>query len=481
MSIVPASDSPAATPDAFDTRKDERPMLLQRVERFLSGLDARLGFPLFILINGALFLRPMDALPRLAGWPIYEVLICSGLIISSRRVIRQFRPDALVEQPITACVLGLWLMVVLSHLSHLRISAAMVSGIEFSKLVAYYLLLVGIIDTPSRLQWFLRWLAIFACTHIGLAVIQHYGVIDLPAMRPVEEMTLAREKGEIITKYRICGAGIFHDTNDLAVLISITTLLCVYHMTDQAGRKAAWRWIVPAAWFCGILLCVHALMLTQSRGGLLAMLAGLGIFFFLRYGWKSLALAVLAPLLRMLFVGRQTDLRMLSRTTAQMRLAYWEDGLSLFAHSPVFGIGQGNFMKVIGNVAHNSFVHCFTELGFLGGTFFLGAFVLAFLPLYRLRFRSDDDEGTFAELRRLRPYFLGIVVAWTVGMFSLSRSYVTPTYMIPGLAAVYLMMLTKQDPAQRPRVSLRLALRLAGFSVACLAVVYGFVMVFRRG
>ena len=50
-----------------------------------------------------------------------------------------------------------------------------------------------------------------------------------------------------------------------------------------------------------------------------------------------------------------------------MRLGYWAEGLQLLRDSPLFGIGQGNFGLAIGNVAHNSFVHCFTELGVIGG------------------------------------------------------------------------------------------------------------------
>ena len=50
--------------------------------------------------------------------------------------------------------------------------------------------------------------------------------------------------------------------------------------------------------------------------------------------------------------------------------------------SPVFGIGKNRFGEEAGQVAHNSFVHAFTELGPLGGMVFLGAFYLAMRALW---------------------------------------------------------------------------------------------------
>lgn len=449
--------------------------------RRLVGVASKWDFLLFVLVNGALFVRPMDMFPSLKGWPIYEVLICTSLIISFPAVLEQLTPRSLLERPITVCVLGLLATVILSHLWRLSIPAASRGGLEFAKLVVYYLLLVGVVNTPLRLRRFLTCLAVFACVHLGMAVIQHYGFIDLPAMRPVEEQAMAMAKGEVITRYRLCGAGIFHDTNDLSVLAAMAIPLCLYLMTDGRGGRSTGRWARSLLWLAAMGLCMHALMLTQSRGGMIAMVMGLVVFLFVRFGWKCILLVLVYPLLPLVFDGRQIDPRMLGRTTAQQRLAYWDEGLSLFSGSPVFGIGQGNFVRSLGNVAHNSFVHSFTELGFIGGMFFLGAFFLAFWPIYRLRFDNTDAAPDRVELRRLRPYFLAMVAAWATGMFSLSRSYVTPTYMIPGLATIYFGLATQGTSLPRVRVSGRLALRLVGLSLAFLVAIYVLVNVLRKG
>jgi O-antigen ligase len=164
---------------------------------------------------------------------------------------------------------------------------------------------------------------------------------------------------------------------------------------------------------------------------------------------------------------------MMRRTTAQLRMGFWIQGLELFKHSPIFGIGQGNFLRVAGKVVHNSFLQSFTELGFFGGTLFLGAFFLAWWQIFLLSPRDINDS----QLARLRPYLLAMLTTWIVGMMSLTRSYVPPTYMMLGLATVYLVL----SGEEQPRVSARLLMQLISLSAMFLAGVFVFVHVFHRG
>jgi uncharacterized membrane protein len=432
-----------------------------------------IGFVLFLLINGVLFIRPMDIFARLENWPIYELLSIVCLLVSFQAVLGQFR--SIFERPITACVLGLLLAILLSHVSHLHLRAAAQSVIEFSKVVIYYLLLVSVVSSPRRLRWFLICVTFFACVHIGMAVLQHRRIIDLPAMRPVEEQQQAKENGEILSHYRMCGAGLFHDPNDLAVLTGVTMLLCLYPLLEpQEWQNKGW-WLLASFSFCGLLICGYGLYLTESRGGFLALITGAAIFSLLRFGlWKSILLGAIAlPAILFLFSGRQTDIHMMRRTTAQLRMGFWIQGIELFKHSPIFGIGQGNFLKVAGKVVHNSFLQSFTELGFFGGTLFLGAFFLAWWPIFLLSPRDINDS----QLARLQPYLLAMLTTWIVGMMSLTRSYVPPTYMMLGLATVYLVL----SGEEQPRLGSRLVMQLVGLSLIFLAGVFVFVHVFHRG
>jgi hypothetical protein len=148
----------------------------------------------------------------------------------------------------------------------------------------------------------------------------------------------------------------------------------------------------------------------------------------------------------------------------------------LFRQSPLFGIGMGQYADEVGMVAHNSFIHAYTELGFFGGSFFLGAFAYTLATLRRLGSRRGN--GLSPNLRRLRPYLLAIVTAMVVGMMSLSRVYSLPVYIVLGIAAVYFRLACVSAPSLVPRVNQRLAMRYLLLGLVFLPVAHLFVTLF---
>ena len=95
-------------------------------------------------------------------------------------------------------------------------------------------------------------------------------------------------------------------------------------------------------------------------------------------GLALIALFMFLPIMFILFGGRQTNINMGGDDTMQERVQLWSEGLDLFREAPVFGIGYREYAEQVGQVAHNSFVHCYAELGFFGGTIFLAAFAFRF-------------------------------------------------------------------------------------------------------
>src|SRR5205807_1762810 len=138
-------------------------------------------------------------------------------------------------------------------------------------------------------------------------------------------------------------------------------------------------------WLAPIGLFGYALSLTQSRGGFIALLGALLTLVWSRFGWrKAIPLAaILVPVMFMLFDGRMTGLSA-SEGTGQERIQLWSEGFNFFREAPIFGIGMDEFTEEVRQPAHNSFVHCYAELGFFGGSLFFGAFFTAFWSLSRL-------------------------------------------------------------------------------------------------
>jgi len=165
----------------------------------------------------------------------------------------------------------------------------------------------------------------------------------------------------------------------------------------------------------------------------------------------------------------------MSSGTGEARTELWSDSLQLFRESPIFGIGHRGYGDVNMQVAHNSFVHSTTELGFFGGMFFLGVFAISAITFWQLsKKRHDIVDPT---LQQLLPFICALLAAYGTSLLSLSRCYAVPTYLIAGLAASYLRLLPPVSTFQLPVFDVRLFQRLAMGQVAMIAAVYIFVRI----
>jgi len=342
-----------------------------------------MGYFLFLLTTATLFVRPHEIVPAVYGWQIYEYLILACLAVSIFPVLEQLSMQSLAENPITACVLGLWAAVVLSQVAHFYIGGAWACGFMFFKVVVYYLLLVALIDSERRLKNFLWWLLLFIGVVAALALLEWYHVIELPGMEAQQQRALDLESGTEYVVPRLRSTGIFNDANDLAMILVVGVVIALHFFGERSWGMFRPLFLPLVGVFC------YAIFLTQSRGGLLALMAALLTLFHTRWDWKRTVVlaALVVPLMLVVFKGRITSFdEGMSGGTGIGRIHGWAIGLGAFRQEPVFGIGCGNYADQCGgNVAHNSFVHAYTELGFLGGTFFFGAFATALATLYRLR------------------------------------------------------------------------------------------------
>jgi hypothetical protein len=339
--------------------------------------------------------------------------------------------------------------------------------------VLYYFLLVSNLDTAAKFRRFLR--VLVGCTVVltVLALLQYHGLIDIPALQSIGDDETDPVTGQHYSVLRLCSTGIYHDPNDLCTILLVGMAISLFEMGGRGAGPIRFLWIAP------LCLFGYALTKTHSRGGFLAMLSSMGVLFVARFGLKkSIPLGMVAlPLVFVLFAGRQTSISA-SDDTGQDRIQLWSAGLLLFRQSPLFGIGQNRYAEEVGLVAHNSFVHGFTELGLFGGTLFAGAFYYALATLHRLGpLRSLVADP---ELGRLRPYLMAIVAAYATCMLTISRNYIVPTYMLLGLVSVYLRLATRGTPLRPMRVGTALAWHFMAISVAFIIVSYAFVRTFVR-
>jgi O-antigen ligase len=429
---------------------------------------------LFLLVNATLFIRPSELFPSLAEVPIYNILIVSCLLVSFSQISRQLQWQQLSSQPVTMCVVGVLVGIVASGIFTVGIRITWYEAVDFSKVVAYYVLLVSVLTTQRRLCGFLYWIAGFTVIVSALAVMQYVGLLDLPSLSTVGDSYLDGEAGGYFAVERLRATGIFQDPNDLSMIVVASMLICLIGVLDASNGAMRAVWLAPLA------LLGLTLALTHSRGGILALVGSLLSLVYFRYGaWKTgLAAALLVPVAAILFAGRQTDFSggMSSGTGAQ-RVGFWSEGLQMLKGAPVFGIGNGQFAEEVRHVPHNSFVQSFVELGLFGGTLFFGVYWFALRSTWRLARQHPQDELTTADpsLMKLQPFLFAALVAFTIAQLSLSRGQIVVTYLFPGLATASDLLLRRRGLAPAIRFSFpeirRLALASGSYVLATWAYI----------
>jgi O-antigen ligase len=431
------------------------------------------SFALFLLANAALFVRPSDVFPSLEGLEFYRYLLIGCLLVGFPAVLDYLGKARVDSRPIDVCLFLLFPLILLSSLASGGIEVGWDQGVTYAKILVYYLLLVSLVTTPWRIRMFLGCVVVYTAMVTILAALDFYKVIAIP--RPL----LDTGKVIYLDPDRMYGPGIFQDPNDICVLIATSLMFLLGLMSDRRVGVARWLWLLPLGVFA------FGFFLTRSRGGMLALVAGLGIAIRLRHGWgRAIVLGVLGlPVLVALTVmrgGPQREMTV-SSGTGQERIQLWSDGLVMFRANPLFGVGPENFRMEAGHVAHNSYLQTFSELGFVAGILFLGATFVAVSGLYRLRRpvaaagRPVVPQFVDTDLQQIYPYITGAILAYATGMLTLTLTPLVTTYGFLGLAGLFLSLTVTRPSVPRDRFDALLLVKFVVLSVFYLAAVFAFV------
>jgi glycosyltransferase involved in cell wall biosynthesis/O-antigen ligase len=285
---------------------------------------------------------------------------------------------------------AVWLAYLLAEPTEGRYSTIDPPAVKMVKVVIFILMLTHIVTTRKQLDAFL-WVLVIGAMVLG---IQAW-------MTPRSQFLHGRLQG--------IGGPDFTEANFLAAyLAAMLPLIGVMFL------RTTW----PGKVLClgsGVFV-TNAIILTRSRGALVGFAGGLLTAALLaprKYRAKILIGVVVASiggyaLTDPQFIQRAATITRDSEErdrSAQSRLEIWEGGVAMFQDHPM-GVGPGNFYQNIGRYspanagrdAHNTFVRCFTELGFLGIAIFLVLLGNAAITLIRMIRRSrmlPAEEGRY--------------------------------------------------------------------------------------
>jgi O-antigen ligase len=250
------------------------------------------------------------------------------------------------------------------------------------------------------------------------------------------DILLYRGYGTIMPRVR--AVGWLADPNDLAQqLVVVMALVIIAWRKHRLANNLVFV-VLPLA------ILIYGVYLTQSRGGLLAIMAL--IFFTTRdrvnaFGATLMSTVAFIVMLGVSFGGG----RAISLGGGGARLMIWGDGLTMFKDNPLFGIGYARFTHWSHYTAHNSFVQVLAEMGLVGSFFWVGLLVFSLGELTRLigfPVKDADDHDLRAWAKGIRA----AIGTFLVSGWFLSRAYTPMLYILIAMAVVVCEVYRKRHP-----------------------------------
>ncbi len=293
--------------------------------------------------------------------------------------------------------------------------------IFFRALIVFFLI-VAVVRTERDLALFRH---IYLWSIAGLAVVSIYLSWD-------QLWSSASDSTD-----RLHAIGSLENANDLAAVMVIGIPFALRRFSEGSRRPLIW---IESSFF--LVITLMALYLAQSRGALLALGAG-GIGWWIlrsKRRWLAVGLGVLIIAAATPFANEvlRRDSEDLQESKAS-RLNYWNAGLKMVLHNPLFGVGFARYPKEYQSysgdgeqfefgerTAHSTWILALAETGIPGLIFLLG-FVFSVIGM----------------AKRIIPYepdlFVSLV-AYLIAISFLSHTYVLYPYLLMGLVvAAYRM------------------------------------------
>lgn len=307
-------------------------------------------------------------------------------------------------------------------------------------------------------RWIQRMVAVFALCAGGLAVWANYHYFVLhtyPITGPGPPIGI--------------GSGVFADRNDFCMLLSMGMVACWYAATLSRA------WWMRGAWLAFMPFLLHAILLTESRGGLLGAVGGLAVCAWRsHHRWLYSVTGALGLIFVLLFFTSESLMARYGTiknfegdASAKGRIVSWNVGWRMMSGNPLFGAGLENYVELFydytdwrprwvqgsdgqdhlimddeyeinrARQAHNMWIQRGGECGVVGLALLLW-FVMS-IPvdafrvrrwLRQLRARKAIDDETWERVNHLANAMDGMLLPYLVTGFFLSMEDFEGLYML---------------------------------------------------
>lgn len=409
--------------------------------------DLTLGLSCFAVLT---FLEQLSiAGPALSFSKVAGLLLALSWMAASATRQRTARDSFVSEHPgMTTILLGFVAWTALSATWAEIPSAALLDTSRFALNVVLFLIVFAAVrnttDTTRMITGFL----------IGALITAGFGILNPPA--PESSLEASRISSTV------------GDPNELAILLDAGLILSLGAIAIP-GKHPALRLLAPIS--AGA--CLIAVLLTVSRGGLIALGVALLVGIVVAGRWRPFVIAgavalALAGFSYFAFLAppiardRIESVSSGQARTEDGRTTIWQIGWRMFKANPVKGVGAANFQnssvhyllqpgaifrsdQIISQpaIAHNTYLQTIAELGLVGGAALLAIFGFGVACAWRAaKICARIGEQTIEILSRALIVALAATYA---GDFFITNQYSKQLWLLLGLAPAFLAIARRRE------------------------------------
>lgn len=342
-----------------------------------TGTVVRPSFGLSVLLGSL----PLGSIVSLGpDWGIEKAI---GIIFALGTVLNMIftRMPIRAKNPATLSLLAITTICGLSIIWSPYPSTSFQYILTLVQMVILSVFIVTILQDTGSLLWALRTYALSAASVVLVMKLTGLGLNTGESGR----LTVAVEDAVA-------------DANHYCVILGLALLASFYLFRRDPILKARLPWLLVT------VILAASMLLTGSRGGIIAMLITLllPLFFlrevsknfpsFLAYSAVLLILGLIAMLMIPYFASETVMGRLSDPTRAQesllLRISFIRDTLAFLGTNPL-GAGIGCFRSLRGFVVHNDLFYTMANIGILGGICFFAFFVAMLLSARRVTTRWE--------------------------------------------------------------------------------------------
>lgn len=417
-----------------------------------------MSFFTFILYLFCTFIRPQDWVPGFYGMRLINGLaIATIMFLTFEKLLG--RDVGLVKVSQNGLMVGLFGCVLMSQIVHTYFAGLISSFSRFSINFILFFLLLNTINSTRKFKitiWFI-FLLIVSLVFQGIYQKQFgYGWAG-------QGMTIGSKGGD---DWRINWIGIFNDPNDLALTFVMGIGIII---TFLFGKSSFMQKIVG---FPAVGLLIYGIYLTNSRGGMLALMTAV-FFYFIRRSRRFVLGAIVGSIFVFgLFTFGPSRMTMLSSSedSAYGRIELWYEGIMMMKSNPFFGIGYNMFTDSLPQTAHNSFVLAGAELGFIGLFFFVGLIYVSFRQLSIIQQFDEEWKNYACSLQ-------SALVGFCAAAYFLSRTYIILPYLLFALSGALFFIASQKNEKIKYKFTGKEMRRTALISFGIILITYGIVRI----